>query len=403
MGNALSIAVVTATLRRTLQAAVNADVSGVKVTTLRPDSLGAAAPAPSVNIFLYQVTPNAARRNEVLPNRNGNADVVQRPRAAVDLHYLLSFYGSEAELEPQRLLGGVIRTLNSRPLITRHDIRDMLGDAMFAFLAGANLADDEEVVRLTPAALSLEELSKLWSVFFQTPYALSVAYQAAVVTIEADEITRAALPVRERTLTVLPFRTPIIDDVQSTLGAQLPVLAGATLQIRGRQMRGDVTRLRITGDEVVPTTLTDEQVTVTLPTTLRAGVNSLQVVQKLMIGNPPSEHAGFDSNVAAFVLHPRITGITPGAGTFQIKVDPVARATQRTVLLLNNTTTGSAHTFELPPLTADTATLNFAVSGLEAGAYFVRVQVGGVESSLLDLNPASPTFKQLIAPQVTLP
>ena len=34
--------------------------------------------------------------------------------------------------------------------------------------------------------MNLEELSKLWSVFFQTPYALSIAYQASVVLIEPD-------------------------------------------------------------------------------------------------------------------------------------------------------------------------------------------------------------------------
>lgn len=403
MANALSIATVTATLRRTLQDAVNADVAGAKVTTLRPDSLTAATASAGVNIFLYQVTPNAALRNAVLPNRSSNGTVVQRPRALVDLHYLLSFYGNEAELEPQRLLGGVLRTLNSRPLITRKNIRDTLGDAAFAFLAGSNLADDEEVVRLTQTALSLEELSKLWSVFFQTPYALSVAYQAAAVSIEADDIPRTPLPVRERTLTVLPFRSPTIDDVESNLGPRLPILPGATLTIRGRQLRGDVTKLRITGAEVPPASLGDEEATLTLPATLRAGINSLQVVQKLMIGQPPVEHAGFDSNVAAFVLHPRITAITPGAGTFQVTVEPVVRAGQRTVLLLNNVTTGHAYTFEKAPQTADATVLSFAVSGLDAGQYFVRVQVGGAESSLLDLNPASPTFKAFIAPQVTLP
>lgn len=403
MSNALAIATVTATLRRTLQDAINADVAGAKVTTVRPDSLATATPAAGVNIFLYQVTPNAALRNAVLPTRRENGStVVARARASLDLHYLFSFYGSEAELEPQRLLGGVTRTLNARPLITRKNIRDTLSDAAFAFLAGSNLAEEEEVVRLTPTALSLEELAKLWSVFFQTPYALSVAYQAAVVSIEANERPSSALPVRERTLTVLPFRAAEIEDVGSTLGPRLPVLPGATLVVRGQQLRGAVTRLRITGDELVPGTIADDEITVALPGTLRAGVNSVQVVQKLMLGNPPAEHAGFESNVAAFVLHPRITGITTTPGSFKVQVTPTARAGQRAQLLLNNVTTGHAYSFSLAPLPADTGTLTFPVTGLDPGNYYVRVQVGGGESSLLDLNPASPTFQQLINPQVTL-
>jgi len=403
MSNALAIATVTAALRRVLQDAVNADVAGAKVTTLRPDSLTNANPPAGVNIFLYQVSPNPALRNNDLPGRSANGTTVHRPRAYLDLHYLISFYGSEAELEPQRLLGGVARTLHSRPLITRKNIRDMLSDAAFAFLAGSNLADAEEVVRLTPAALSLEELSKLWSVFFQTPYALSVAYHAAVVAIEAEETPHPALPVRERTLTVLPFRAPTVDEVASKLGSRLPILSGADIIVRGRQLRGEVTRLRVTGDELAPAVMDDEEMALTLPTTLRAGINSLQVVQKLMIGSPPAEHVGFESNVAAFVLHPRIKTLTPGATTFKVEVEPIARTGQRSVLLLNNVTTGHAYTFENKPLVADAAVLSFAVSGLDAGKYFVRVQVGGAESSLLDLVPGSPTFGGLITPQATLP
>ena len=99
MSNALAIATVTAALRRVLQDAVNADVAGAKVTTLRPDSLTNANPPAGVNIFLYQVSPNPALRNTDLPGRSANGTTVHRPRAYLDLHYLISFYGSEAELE----------------------------------------------------------------------------------------------------------------------------------------------------------------------------------------------------------------------------------------------------------------------------------------------------------------
>ncbi|MFN2624138.1 MAG: Pvc16 family protein, partial [Chthoniobacterales bacterium] len=99
-------------------------------------------------------------------------------------HYLLSFYGNEAKLEPQRLLGGITQRLTSRPILSDTMINAMLADAAFNFLAGSDLADEGEAVRFTPMGLSLEELSKLWSVFFQTPYALSVAYQASTVFIE---------------------------------------------------------------------------------------------------------------------------------------------------------------------------------------------------------------------------
>jgi hypothetical protein len=405
MSNFLAIATVTATLQRELHDAANAAVNGATATAMRPDGATSGTPPTGVNIFLYQVTPNGALRNADLPSRSADGTIVRRPRTALDLHYLLSFYGDESKLEPQRLLGGITRRLNSGPILTDKMINDMLSDAAFVFLAGSDLADETEAVRFTPLGLSLEELSKLWSVFFQIPYALSVAYQASVVFIEGSERPAASLPVRERSITVLPFRSPTIEDVLSDVGPNLPILAGSTLTVRGRQLRGDVTRVLISGDERTPQPqdVSDEEIKIALPSGLRAGINSVQVVHKLMLGIPPAEHRGFESNVAPFVLAPKITNITASASSFIIDVDPMLRASQRVVLALNNVTTGASYTFSLKPLTGDVAQVTFPVSGLDPGPYFVRVQVDGAESSLLDLNPVSPTFKQLIPPQVTIP
>ena len=104
MSNFLAIATVTAALRQTLQAAVSADVPGASVTTHRPGAAGKSHAAPAVNVFLYQVTPNTARRNADLPTRRSNGQATQRPRAALDLHYLVSFYGDEGQLEPETRL-----------------------------------------------------------------------------------------------------------------------------------------------------------------------------------------------------------------------------------------------------------------------------------------------------------
>jgi Pvc16 N-terminal domain/IPT/TIG domain len=410
MSNFFAIATVTATLQRELQAAANAAVNGANVTAIRPDGAAGGTPQKGVNIFLYQVTPNSARRNADLPNRSSDGDIVQRPRVALDLHYLLSFYGNELELEPQRLLGSVAQRLHSGPILTGKMIEDMLlNTTTFGFLAGSNLADEKEPVRFTPLGLSLEELSKLWSVFFQTPYALSVAYQASVVLIEGTEQPRAALPVRERTITVLPFRAPEITEILSALGSGLPVLPESTLVIRGRNLRGDVTRVVIGGNELTPQAqdLSDNEIKIVLPPNLRAGINSVQVVQKLMLGAPPAEHSGFESNVAAFVLSPTINSIdTTVPGSITIELDPTLGASQRVVLLLNkNAPAGTNYTFpaELPPGNPPDVKFPLLVSPIESGPYFARVQVDGAESSLLDLDPMSPTFKQLIPPQVTIP
>jgi len=169
MSNYLAVATVTATLQRVLQSVIGTDVLGAKATMVRPDAPGHGVPDIGVNIFLYEVAPNAVLRNMDLPTRSGNGQAVQRPAAALDLHYLMSFYGKDSELEPQRVLGSVVRQLHSRPLLTRKMIQDTVADPGYSYLATSNLADALEPVRFSPLSLSLEELSKLWSIFFQTP------------------------------------------------------------------------------------------------------------------------------------------------------------------------------------------------------------------------------------------
>jgi hypothetical protein len=202
MSNFLAIATVTAALSRAVQAAVSVDVPGAEVTTVRPDGPSSGVPNTGVNIYLYQVTPNTALRNDDLPTRSHDGTLVARPQAALDLHYLLSFYGNEVELEPQRLLGSTVRTLHSQPVLARAAIQSTVADV--SFLANSDLANEVELVKFTPIPLNLDELSKLWSVFMEIPYTLSVAYQASVVLITMEQAPHVPLPVLEPVIQVSP-------------------------------------------------------------------------------------------------------------------------------------------------------------------------------------------------------
>jgi Pvc16 N-terminal domain len=409
VSNFLAVATVTEALRQLLQAEVSDDVPGATVTMVRPETDGNGNQAPRVNVYLYRVTPNAALRNNDLPNRDGDGRLRNRPVSALDLHYLFSFYGNETQLEPQRLLGSAVRTLHTYPVITRDMIDDVLGSTAFGFLASSTLGDQPELVKFTPSQLSLDDLSKLWSVFFQTPYALSVSYEATVVLIESEETAMPSLPVQRRNLRVLPFRQPRIEQVRDANDATAPIQVGSTLLIKGQQLQGDVTQLRFSGNVIVaPQTVSDTEITVTLASppfpanTLRAGVQGVQVVQQVLFGTTADPHPGFESNVAPFVLHPTITTLSVNAAGDQVtvNVNPPLRARQRATLLLN-ARVGSppaAHAFPLPPVTANTPSPVFAVTGVATGDYFARVQVDGAESPI-DLDPASPTF----GPIVTFP
>jgi hypothetical protein len=197
MSNALAIATVTAALGHIVHAAAEEiGVGSVGLDFGRPTAIGDVQSTRKVHVYLYQVSPNAAQRNNDLPTRGADGKLTSRPQAALDLHYLIAFYGNQQTLEADRMLGAAIRSLHARPLLSRQAIRSAISN--HPELSSSNLADALERVRFTPAAVSLDELSKLWSVLFQTPHALSVVYHANAVLIEAEESGPSALPVLKR-------------------------------------------------------------------------------------------------------------------------------------------------------------------------------------------------------------
>ena len=396
MSNYLAVATVTATLQRELQSAIGVDVPGATATTVRPDAPGHGVPEVGVNIFLYEVAPNAAVRNRDLPARSGNGQTaVQRPAVALDLHYLLSFYG-EDDLGAQRVLGSVVRHLHSQPLLTRKMIQDAV--QAHSFLANSNLADAVDFVRFSPLSLSLEELSKLWSVFFQTAYVLSAAYRASLVFIEEELTPVTALPVRERQVFVVPFQQPFIENVDPQI-----IASGAILTIRGQNLRGDETKLKFGDTLVTPASadITNAQIKVVLPPALQPGVRTAQVIHDFKFGTT-QDHRGFESNVAPFILQPKITTALPitiaHGGTLTLDLAPPIGRKQSVALLLNS----NANNYSIPskkPLSDPATSIDFEIpASAVAGDYFARVRVDGAESALdVDSNTLEYT-----GPKVTI-
>ncbi|MQT00795.1 Pvc16 family protein, partial [Streptomyces jumonjinensis] len=73
------------------------------------------------------------------------------------------------------------------------------------YLTGSDLAESAQRVRLTPTVMDIDETSKLWGMLHQTPYTLSVAYQASLVLIEGRERPAPVKPVERRTVRAQPF------------------------------------------------------------------------------------------------------------------------------------------------------------------------------------------------------
>lgn len=408
MSNYRAIATVTATIQHLLDAAVSADVPGAKATIVRPDA-GAAAglPDPGVNVFLYQVTPNGAYRNEDLPTRSSDGRSVQRPRVGLDLHYLLTFYGSDTKFEPQMVLGTTLRELHAKSVLTG----DLIEQALDANLAlknppalSSDLAADVERVKLTQTPLSLEELSKLWSVMFQTSYQLSVAFQGSVVLIEAEQSYSTGVPVLARTVYVATLRAPLVQAVVNQTGDADPITAGSSIEIRGRNFSGDGgAEVFVDGSKLTISGLpSDAQLTAPLPP-LDAGIHGLVVKRVLKLGIPAADHDGWQSGVFPFVLTPTINIVggaydihtsNPSSRTVNLVTydsadvtvgfTPAAGPNQRLAVVLNPlSTAGPSYTFAAKPGTTGGATqVTIRAVDVIPGTYLVRLEIDGVQTPL---------------------
>jgi hypothetical protein len=414
MSNHLAISTATETIRQVVQDAATLAVPGATAIPAKPESGSTAPPGAEVRIYLYQVTPNPHWRNSDLPARNSRGAVKQRPQLALDLHYLFVFYGNDSDHEPQRLLGAIASALHSRPTLTREQVQAAANSV--PVLSQSDLAGQVELVRLTPEALSLEELTKLWSVFFQTTYALSMPYQATVILIEADESGGSGPPVQTVMSKVLPFPQPSITSVTAESGEYDPITTQSTLQIIGHGLKGSATAVMVGGQDMTAsaTSIEADKIILPLPTVLppgfHAGLKSVRIVHKVELGEPPTPRFGFDSNVAAFVLQPRldplptlagpvtsnvVNGVTYQSGALSLSFDPVVGINQQVVLLLNektNTAPSRAYSFKAPPFNGitssatETGLIEIPFENVATGDYLVRVQVDGAESPLDMVN-----------------
>jgi hypothetical protein len=217
MSNYLAVAAVTAALQDVLQSAAVAAVVGTDVTIRRPETINTdGQEKAAVNLYLYQASPDPSWSNADLPTRNGIGVLLRRPQVALNLDYLISFHGSELVMEPQRLLGSVISVLHANPILEMDAILGAINSRNY--LSQDTVFDQVELVKLSPLNLSLEELSKLWSVFYQIPYTLSVIYRASPVFIEAQLAASIVKPVTEVKIGPVPGNhEPLV-----TIGEQIP-------------------------------------------------------------------------------------------------------------------------------------------------------------------------------------
>lgn len=439
MSSPLAIGAVSAVLRNLLDngliEAGGAIGSTVNVSAVAPDTvdLENTEEPPRLNVFLHQVTPNGGWRNVGLPSRGSSSgERLTNAPLALDLHYLITAY-ARADFQAEILLGYAMHLLHERPVLDRDAIRRALNPSpldvsmlppAFQALAASDLADQVELLKVTPAVMTSDEMSKLWSAI-QTHYRPSTAYVVSVVLIEGRRPGVLPLPVlsrgpvdplthRDRGVVVnadmLP-PLPTLFETQPQLeqsGARL----GEPVTVKGVRLAGSGHRVRLTHRlvttpiEITPSKpdATGTKIVFALPndaaaqTAFAAGQWSLTVRF-----TPAGESEPRETNAVPLVLAPSpaivalpglglpAVGITRGGTpvrvTATIHSRPRVRPEQRATLLLDG-----AEAVALPRTSAADPLVFQFPNTVAAGAHWLRLRVDGTDSVLLDRTGPSPVF-----------
>jgi len=391
MSDYKAIATITAVIRDIILNNQNIETAIVK--TLSPAKLKVPSNDTDIlNLFLYQVTSNAACRNLDLPTRNQNGQMVAKPTLALDLHYLLTAL-SDDEIKAQLILSSAMVALHENAIISKNKIAETILDSKMnegTSLIDSNVTNQVESLKISLEPISIEELTKLWSSFFQTSYCLSVAYTVSVVLLECPVEITPSLPVSKSQLRFVPLKQPIIEKIEPQIMTYDPT---KKLVINGRNLGSDKVFVRLNGEEIEVKDrkdLSENQIRLLIPENTLAGVKQVQVLQKLLFNkNDVEGHKGHTSNVAAFVLAPNLKSVTQTGGELTLSFEPGIAENQKVNVLIGDYVINADLTTKNPkdyPLKNLTVTIPPRILDLLEGTYPVRLRVDNADSSLNNDN-----------------
>jgi hypothetical protein len=140
-----------------------------------------------LTLFLYKVTESPDLKNaaqQVI--RQANGQVVQRPAPlSLDTYYLLTAHAGDPpdQLAAHRALSRAMRVF--------YDNGILQGSQLRADDPSTGLTENS-VLRITLNPISMEDMTRIWSVFPDVPYEISVSYLVTPVEIDSTrEVTGA--------------------------------------------------------------------------------------------------------------------------------------------------------------------------------------------------------------------
>lgn len=351
-------------------------VAHAKVTANRPEELGQHS-APQVNLYLYHVTPSPFRRNENQPTRSAAGNLTNQPVLALDLHYLVSFYGAGAQSrDSQLLMGLVMGVLELDPVFPPEALLQAWHRLNHDAPLDGALAVMDEPVRLDPVSVDVEAMHRLWQLFPNVPYTLSAIYRASTSMLPAGPSTPAPAPVRGRNASGGAMgAAPSVASFVSSAGAGNPLAAGDSLIMTGSNLALPGLVVEIGGHSFTPSSVTATRVEVPLtgrdvPIGVPMPLNLVSVQNQTRGGSYPFRLTG------GIVPSLSLTQNSVTAGTdIYVQCHPVPHGLTKVALTLTGAKGKGSILLAAQRMTVqdDTATIGFASDRVPAGKWVVMI------------------------------
>jgi hypothetical protein len=342
-----------------------------------------------------------------LPSRDAAGNRITNPPLALDLHYLLTAYG-RAELQAEVLLGYALQLLHETPVLPRDAIRRALAPTVldgailptvYKSLRGADLAEQIELLKITPAALGSEEMSRLWSAI-QARYRPTAAFQVSVVLIESRKASRSPLPVLSRGETdpvskrdrgVLAFSglTPPLPTLEAVVpaGRQPVAVPGGEVTLEGHHLDGV--------DRQITFSLATFQISRSVPVTRAARTSSASPSRMTCRSASTASSCPCNASTTATpgaptscrwpwprspYCHPSAPPATRSTVTLVLDIAPPVRPGQTAALILGEREIAA----EPITVTASQLTFNIADAPPAGSTHLARLRVDGFDSPIID-------------------
>ena len=427
MSNGLAISGVTAVLQYYLHELYaepgSPFTSTVNVSCLAPDLVqhsfhhNGPEPENQVNLFMHQVMHNAAWRNVDLPSLAADGKTRQTsPPLALNLHYLLTVYATDY-WQAEALLGYALMMLHENPVLTRNDISNALqalstapepypGNPLTPFLGSSGLANQVEMIKITPETLGREEMAWLWTAL-KADYRPTYPFQVSVVLMQPQRQTTSALPVLRRRVRAQPSLVsplPTLTEVNPPNDQPVAVL-GDIVTVAGTTLTGASSALVVNSRLGIQQAISplssvgaaSFQFTVPnpnlpppqpYPTDLPAGVYLLTA--QVLAGANVVNTNGLPLAIAPSISPAWAPGVlaSGSAVTVTVPCAPYLRPGQQASLLIGDQQAPA----DLITTPTNSPAFTFPILQPTGGIVPVRIRVDDIDSPIIDMTQSPPVF-----------